>query len=106
MHSLPHPLQFAQHLFHLMQIKLLAPELAPALSEIREYNLLLFDLALKRPLRLNGKQLLTRIAEGNCKSPILLDFRLPLRPYAVRVSPIITTESNTFVAILDSANEY
>ena len=48
---------------YLVQIKLLAPELVASLAEIREHNPLLFDFALKRHLRSNGKRLSNRVFE-------------------------------------------
>lgn len=48
---------------YLVQIQLLAPDLVPLLAEIREHNPLLFDFALKRHLRSNGKQLSNRVFE-------------------------------------------
>ena len=48
---------------YLVQSKLLAPEVAPLLAEIREHNPMLFDFALKRHLRSNGKQLSNGVFE-------------------------------------------
>ncbi len=42
-------------LSQLARLKLLAPETVPVLTEIREYNALLFDFVLKRHLRFDGK---------------------------------------------------
>jgi len=49
--SVLHPLQFAQHLFHLIQMKLLVSKVARAPTEIREHNALSFNVPLKRHLR-------------------------------------------------------